>query len=177
MDDARRRGVHSPLLAPRCPQGFHAGAPLRFFSQPLQRLSIEVSSTHRPYPRTASTSPTLHRGVDVGLDGNRYPSLPALPEGNASVGFSAGGVSAREFVVRTAPSTNAMVFPPLCTRVNAGLCPVAPFCLLLACAAWHLAACLPQPTALNTDHKRRCFLSSPPPSRSNPHKQPSLLHP
>ena len=77
-----------------------AGAPLWFFSQPLQRLSVEVSSTHRPYARTASTSPTLHRGVDAGLDGNRYPSLPALPEGNAGVGFSAGGVSAVGFIVK-----------------------------------------------------------------------------
>jgi hypothetical protein len=140
MDDARRRGVHSPLLAPRYPQGFYAGAPLRFFSQPLQRLSVEVPSTHRPYARTASTSPTLHRGVDAGLDGNRYPSLPALPEGNAGVGFSAGGVSAVGFIVKIG-AINQSVDPSvaLCRsqRIAVSGCIVLPAfslrCMVLGC--------------------------------------------
>src|SRR5262250_2714692 len=64
------------------------------------------------YARTASTSPTLHRGVDAGLDGNRYPSLPALPERNAGVGFSAGGVSAVGFIVKIGQSIRSLILLP-----------------------------------------------------------------
>jgi hypothetical protein len=45
--------------------------------------------------------------------------------------FSAGGLSAVEFIVRTDQSTKALVFPLLCARATTSLCPVAPFCLLL----------------------------------------------
>jgi len=76
------------------------------------------------------------------------------------VGFSADGVSAVEFIVKIAAINQNLDPPVALCRSNASLCPVASFYLLLACAAWRLAACLPQATALNVDHKRRCFLSS-----------------
>ena len=88
IDDTRRRGVHSTLLAPRHPQGFHAGASLRLFSQPIQSLSVQVSSTHGPYASTEPNLPTASvRRVDAGTDRHRYPSLPALPKRNAGLGF------------------------------------------------------------------------------------------
>ena len=90
------------------------------------------------------------------------------------MGFSAGDVSVLEFVVRTAPSTNAMVVPLLCARANAELCPVVSFCLLLAHAQWYLAVYLPKPISVNTarssDNPPPNMVSSPRYCGSNPHR-------
>ena len=135
------------------PKGFMRVRHYGFLANHCKDCSVEVSSTHRPHARTASISPTLHRGVDAGLDRHRYPSLPALPERNSGVGFRTGGVPAVGFIVRTDLSINATVFPLLCARANAELCPVVSFCLLLAHAQWYLAVYLPKPISVNTlDH-------------------------
>jgi Putative transposase/Transposase zinc-binding domain len=54
----------------------------------------------------------LPNAVDAGLDGNRYPSLPALPERNAGVGFSAGGVPAVGFIVKIGQSIRSLILLP-----------------------------------------------------------------
>ena len=109
-----------------------------------------MSSTHRPYARTTSTSQTLHRRVDAGLNRHRYHSLTALPEGNGGVGLQTGSVPAVGFIVRTDQPINVTVFPLLCARANAELCPVVSFCLLLAHAQWYLAVYLTKPISVNT---------------------------
>ena len=66
------------------------------------------------------------------------------------MGLRTGSVPAVGFFVRTDLSINATVFPLLCARANAELCPVVSFCLLLAHAQWYLAVYLPKPISVNT---------------------------
>jgi hypothetical protein len=60
------------------------------------------------------------------------------------VGLRTGSVPAVGFIVRTHQSINVTVFPLLCAKANAELCPVVSFCLLLAPAQWSLAVYLPK---------------------------------
>ena len=171
MDDARGRGVHSTLLAPRHPQGFHAGAPLRLFSQPPQRLPVEVSSTHGTFTTTEPTSPTFHQPVDAGTDRHRYPSLPALPDRNAHAGLRLGGLPTVGFLVRSVRSTRTPVFALLCTRANADLRPAVPFRPLFADARSYSVADFPRATAVRSSDYAPLFCLSTRCFSYNPHRQ------
>jgi hypothetical protein len=49
--------IHPPLLAPRDSQGLCAGSSLRLFGQPIQKPSLKMPSTPRPWSRPAQAPP------------------------------------------------------------------------------------------------------------------------